>query len=244
MIENYITSDNQAIERLSLLAGKSDNADILLGIAQKTANSYSFVENQTYPRPGHPKEEKRLSPLFTFASVITSLRCTLEVETRVTDELISQTEGKDSNLLKLGHTALKEILHSAGMADQKSKWIFNGIHKINEDSDYSIEALTNNSPEITRQELLKLDGVGQKAVDCFMLLGLEKPVFPVDTNVFRIVSRNFPEIFEPNTEPKFTNPKQVQKVKDFLEKTFTKDAIDYQVLHTYLLLAEKHKLDL
>ena len=244
MVEEYITSDSQARDRLASIHPESEAAKFLIKIAQKTADGYSYVENQTYPRPGHPKLEKRLSPLFTFAAIITSLRCTLEVESRVTDELILQTDGDDEKLLRLGAVTIQDIIRPAGMAKQKSEWIFNGIHEISNNKEYSIENLTEKTSEVARQDLLKLKGIGQKAVDCFLLLGLEKPVFPVDTNVFKIVCLNFPELFNSNTEPKFTNPKQVQVVKNFLENTFPKNTEDYQILHTYLLLAEKHRINL
>lgn len=238
-----ILSDRQAREALDLITANIPEADKLLDIAKKTADKYSYVDHQTYPRPGHPKPEKRLSPLFTLASVITSLRCTLEIESQVTDELIVRTKGLDDNLVNISIGELESVLYSAGMATQKSRWIFDNVHILDNDPNYTIDNLKNNDIEKTRQKLLKLKGIGQKAVDCFMLLGLERPVFPVDVNVFRIVSRNFPNIFEDKTEPKFTNPKQVRSVKNFLERAFNEDVTNYQILHTYLLLAEKHKID-
>ena len=71
-------------------------------------------------------------------------------------------------------------------------------------------------------------------------------MFPVDVNIFKLVSRLFPErITEDASQlPKFSNAKHVRAVKDLLEVSFPKDIGLHQVLHTYLLLAEKYKVAL
>ncbi len=95
-----------------------------------------------------------------------------------------------------------------------------------------------------RQKLLTLKGMGPKSVDCFLLLGLDMPVFPVDVNVFKLVSRLFPVHVtgSPDTLPNFSNVKHVRSTKLLLEENFRRDTKLYQILHTYLLLAEKYKI--
>lgn len=69
-------------------------------------------------------------------------------------------------------------------------------------------------------------------------------MFPVDVNIFKLVSRLFPERItgDPSQLPRFSNAKHVRAVKELLEASFTKDVGLYQVLHTYLLLAEKYTI--
>ncbi len=130
------------------------------------------------------------------------------------------------------------------MAKQKSLWIKEGLDKFNSSQEYSIETLRQMPVDDARQKLLTLKGMGPKSVDCFLLLGLDMPVFPVDVNVFKLVSRLFPVHVtgSPDTLPNFSNVKHVRSTKLLLEENFRRDTKLYQILHTYLLLAEKYKI--
>lgn len=59
-----------------------------------------------------------------------------------------------------------------------------------------------------------------------------------------LVAKLFPEYItsNPDVPPNFSNPKHVRSTKELLENSFTRDAKLYQILHTYLLLAEKYKI--
>lgn len=242
--EGSIVSDDEARSILSAEQPHSDMGATLLKIAHNTSNIYSFTAHQTYPRPNHPLQTKRLSPEFTFAAIITSLRCTLETEQRVINALIDVTQGNSNTLNFIETSALELILRPAGMAKQKSLWIKEGLDKFNTDQEYSIDTLRQMPTEEARQKLLTLKGMGPKAVDCFLLLGLDKPVFPVDVNVFKLVSRLFHDCVTGSSDiqPNFSNAKHVRSTKLLLEESFTQDTKLYQVLHTYLLLAEKYKI--
>ena len=241
-----IISDEEAESLLATTCTHDAVGLALLEIAKRTARLYSFVAHQTYPRPGHSRLEKRLSPEFTFAAIITSLRCTLETEQKVVGSLISITQGDLKALMSIEIDELEHILRPAGLAKQKSCWIKDGLDKFFYNQEYNIEALNQIPLDEARKKLLMLRGVGPKAVDCFLLLGLERPVFPVDINIFKLVSRLFPEHITEDADqlPKFSNAKHVRAVKDLLEASFPEDVGLYQVLHTYLLLAEKYKIAL
>lgn len=242
--ESVIISDSDAQLALIVEQPHDDIGSILLGIAREVSNTHSFVDHQTYPRPNHPLQSKRLEPEFTFTAVITSLRCTLETERKVVNNLIAITEGNKNTLNSIEIAELEAILKPAGMAKQKSTWIKAGLNAFNTDQEYSIDTLRRMPTEETRQKLLSLKGVGPKAADCFLLLGLDMPVFPVDINVFKLVTKLFPEYITGSHDvlPNFSNPKHVHSTKQLLENSFTRDARLYQILHTYLLLAEKYKM--
>ena len=193
---SYIISTDDAAKRILSGVVPNDQAGAtLLDISKDVADHYSFVDYQTYPRPGHTLTRKRLSPEFTFVSIIVSLRCTLSTEQVVTDRLIAETNG-------------------------------------------NVDALKQDA----RNRLLKLSGMGAKATDCFLLLGLNRPSFPVDVNVFKLISRLFPEQITSDTGvvPDFSKKLHANAAKCLLERSFTRDTKAYQVLHTYLLLANKY----
>lgn len=242
--ESLLISDEGARLALSIEQPRNNVAAILLEVAKDASDAYSFVDHQTYPRPNHPLRHKRLSPEFTFAAIITSLRCTLATEQRVVDQLINTTNSSPDTLSSIETSDLEAILRPAGMAKQKSLWIKEGLNTFNYDKEYSIDILRRTPTEEARQRLLTLKGMGPKAVDCFLLLGLDMPVFPVDVNVFKLVTRFFPEHVTggSDVQPSFSNPKHVRSTKQLLESSFTQDTKLYQILHTYLLLAEKYKI--
>lgn len=239
-----IISDSDARLALAIEQPHDDIGSILLGVARDVSNKHSFVDHQTYPRPNHPLQSKRLAPEFTFAAVITSLRCTLETEQKVVKNLIAITEGNKHTLNSIEIAELEAILRPAGMAKQKSVWIKTGLNAFDTNQEYNLDMLRRMPTEEARRRLLTLKGVGPKAADCFLLLGLDVPVFPVDVNVFRLVAKLFPERItdSPDVLPSFSNPKHIHSTKQLLENSFTRNTELYQVLHTYLLLAEKYKI--
>ncbi len=241
--ECLIVTDSDVKHLLDITIPYNNVGDILLKIARDMSNLYSFTDYQTYPRPSHPKLSKRLSPEFTFVAIITSLRCTLEIEQKVVNNLIDITQGSLEILNSIDIADFNILLKSAGMAKQKSQWIKEGLDKFSLNQKYSINALRQIPAEEARQRLIDLKGVGPKAADCFLLLGLDVPVFPVDVNVFKLVSKLFPEYITDHVGvvPSFSNSKHVNSVKLLLENSFAHDTKLYQILHTYLLLAEKYK---
>jgi endonuclease III len=85
-----ITTDNDAIikieKKLNVFLPTIENKiyKMVLNLLKK----YSYVENQTYSRPSHPLEEKRKDVFFTMASIIISLRTTLENEQKASKALM------------------------------------------------------------------------------------------------------------------------------------------------------------
>ena len=229
---DLIETDMQAADILSQTHPCNDICETLLKIAQKASESSSFVDHQTYPRPSHPMPEKRLAPDFTLFSVITSLRCTLEVEQKVTKELIDITSGNVEVLNSLSIQEIETLLKPSGIAKNKSIWIANGLAKLSQPVD------------MVREKIMKLAGFGPKAADCFVLLGLDMPTFPVDTNVFKLIANLYPEAVTGDSSvlPHFSSQRQVASVKKLIQDNIPPDVRLYQVLHTFLLLAEKYKV--
>lgn len=241
---DLIETDMQAADILLQTDPCNDICETLLKIAQKASERYSFVDHQTYPRPSHPMPEKRLAPEFTLFSVITSLRCTLEVEQKVTKELINITGGDVEVLNSLSIQEIETLLKPAGIAKSKSVWIANGLVKLRTEDDYNVDTLSSQPVDMVREKIMKLAGFGPKAADCFILLGLNMPTFPVDINVFKLIAELYPEAVtgDPSVLPHFSSQKQVASVKKLIQDNIPPDVRLYQVLHTFLLLAEKYKV--
>lgn len=244
MTARYLTTDKQAIAILRSAHYKDERGKVLIDVALKASETTSFIKNQTYPRPFHLRPEMRLSPIFTFIAIIVSLRCTLATEMQVTNNLISLSQGDPMKVLTMEDEGLVAALRPCGMANQKAKWIKEGLHALLYDPSYTTSVLGKMSLQAVREHLMKIKGLGPKAVDCLLLLGYERPVFPVDTNVFKVVSNFFPDILPDSQLPSFNNPHHVRSVKVFLENQFEENVALYQVLHTYLLLFQKHRMTL
>ncbi len=191
---------------------------------------YSFINNQTYPRPSHPNINLRKEVIYTICSIIISLRTTLENEKKATNNLIS--EYPDVELLKFAKVEkVADLIKVAWMQNDKAKKI---VNIINTDIDYE------NLKQLSIKEIInilqELPWIWQKSIDCILLLWLDKPSFIVDINVFRLINR----LFWLNNELNFNSKKQVLEVKNFLETNLLQDTRLYQVLHTLFLLHWKY----
>ena len=88
---------------------------------------------------------------------------------------------------------LAETISSAGLYNQKSKTLIRLAARICEE--YGGEAgfdefVAEGDPEVVREALLDMKGVGPKTADCVLLFaGGRDGVFPVDTHVHRIARR-------------------------------------------------------
>lgn len=94
----------------------------LLTIILRLCDKYSFIENQTYPRPSHPLEEKRKDSYYTLIAIILSLRTTLENETRAVKAFIDKYKSIDE-VLNADENEMTEVIKVAGMAQKKAQTI-------------------------------------------------------------------------------------------------------------------------
>lgn len=212
-------------------------SDTLLKIVNTLLNEYSFVENQTYPRPSHPNKEKRGDSFQTLVAIIISLRTTLENEVKVTTEFFQKYKSID-DIIIADEEEMESIIKSAGMQKQKTKTIKNVARIVKEKYNGNLDNAKMLSIEQTRNELLKIPGIGPKSVDCLIELGFDMPNIAVDVNVFRVVSRITNR--EWSKKPDFQNEKQVKSIKELLNNNIEKDYLLCQIAHTLLLLHGKY----
>jgi len=126
------------------------------------------------------KENKNFTPYETLISCLLSLRAKDETTEKVSQELfrIANTPEK---ILKLPQKKLEKIIYSSGYYKNKAKAIKKASQQI-------IEHHNGNVPN-TKEELLKLYGVGPKTANIVLCFAFNKQVIPVDTHVNRIPNR-------------------------------------------------------
>ena len=94
------------------------------------------------------------------------------------------------DVAEAGVKELENTVRTAGLAHPKAGRIINILNIIHEDfGEYSLKKLATERPEIVREYLRALPGVGAKTVACVMLFDMKMPAFPVDTHVTRVSKR-------------------------------------------------------
>ena len=182
MIENDEQAKNAIIENIEMY-NKNEDSKKLLTIILRLCEKYSFVENQTYPRPSHPLEEKRKDPYYTLIAIILSLRTTLENETRAVKAFIDKYKSIDE-VLNADENEMIEVIKVAGMPQKKAQTIMKLSEYIQKYYNGNIWNIKKESVDKTREELLNMPGVGEKSADCMLELGFDMPSMVVDINVF------------------------------------------------------------
>lgn len=225
------------IERYTDFYNKSFDSKKMFNIILILNEHYSFVENQTYPRPSHPFENKRKDSYYTLIAIILSLRTTLENEVKAVELFMSKYNSIDA-VIHSDEKELADTIKVAGMPQKKAHTIINISNYIQDKYNGDINNIKKDSIEETREELLKIPGIGEKSADCMLELGFNMPSMVVDVNVFRTCSRIFGELWA--DKPDFSNRKQIAQIKNRLENNLPSDYLTYQIVHTFLLLHGKH----
>lgn len=205
----------------------------ILGTALNMLKVDSFSKTKTYPRPDHPDKKKRKPLEFLLIGVLVSLRTTLENEQLAMDRILNRCNNIE-DVLNLNIKELAGLIKPAGMANQKSKRILGCLHEIQK-LDGGLKTLSNKTKNEARDYLLSLPGIGPKAADCILTIGLGFPSMVVDINVFRMASYLFG--IELNNTHVFSSERSVEYIKDRLDKAVGDDVFLCQIIHTMLLLA-------
>ena len=232
MIENDEQAKKEIIKNIEMY-NKSEDAKKLLTIILRLCEKYSFIENQTYPRPSHPLEKKRKDPYYTLIAIILSLRTTLENETKAVEAFMNKYKSINE-VLNADENEMIEVIRVAGMPQKKAQTIIKLSEYIQKYYNGDIWNIKKETVDKTREELLNMPGVGEKSADCMLELGFDMPSMVVDINVFRTASRIFGEEWAEN--PDFSNKDQIKAVKDRLENSLPRDYLTYQIAHTMILL--------
>lgn len=138
---------------------------------------------------GTPKPERGLDPLDVLIETILSQSTTNANSNRAFESL--KRRFPNWELARRAHaTSIEAAIKSGGLAKQKSvriKELLNEIQKRRGSLDLGF--LKTAPLEEAKQFLASFKGVGPKTVACTLLFACNRPVFPIDTHIFRIARR-------------------------------------------------------
>lgn len=237
MLDLSEVTDGDVLAELdaALLRNRTTESEKLLRAVRKCAERFSFANTRTYPRPDHPDPDRRRSFLFLFCGVLVSLRTTLENEQLAMTHLMERARD-DSELLSLSKSEIRDLIRVSGMADTKAERIYKGL-RILSDIEGGVADLSKLSISEARSFFLSIPGIGPKAADCLLTIGLGMPSMVVDVNVFRAASW----ILDGKVLGlDYSDSKAVNILKNRLDILLKEeDAFIFQIVHTELLLLSK-----
>ncbi len=120
------------------------------------------------------------TPYQLLVAVILSAQCTDKRVNMVTKELF-KVAPTPQKMLQLGEDKLKQIIHSCGFYNSKSKAIISATKCI-------IDKFNGQVPSNV-EDLCSLDGVGRKTANVVMAEAFNTPAIAVDTHVLRLSKR-------------------------------------------------------
>ena len=133
---------------------------------------------ELYPSPPIPL--KHYDSYTLLIAVLLSARCTDERVNQVTPDLFKKADTPEK-MIKLSVEEIRQIIRPCGLSPQKSRAIFN-LSKI------LIKKHNSIVPD-NFEDLEFLPGVGHKTASVVMCQAFNKPAFPVDTHIFRLMRR-------------------------------------------------------
>ncbi len=114
-------------------------------------------------------------------AVILSAQTTDLQVNRITAELFPLIKNGPGSVLEMGRERLETVIQSCGLYRQKSRQIMDTCHML-------LEQYKGEVPR-TREELMRLPGVGRKTANIILSTAFNIPAFGVDTHVKRVSGR-------------------------------------------------------
>ena len=168
--------------------------------------------DELYPSVEVPLKHKDAYTLLI--AVLLSAQCTDKRVNKITLALFAAADTPEK-MAKLGQEKIRTLIETCGLANNKSKAIFE-LSKM-------IVAENNGKVPNSFQGLEKLPGVGHKTASVIMAQAFGVPAFPVDTHIHRLAQRW-----------KLTNGKNVVQTEKDLKKLFPPER--WNKLHIQMIL--------
>jgi endonuclease-3 len=155
----------------------------------RTPDSVPYIIQNLKAVYGSPEPERGLNPLDVLIETILSQSTTNANSDRAFESLKRRFPTWEA-ARRARVTSIEAAIRSGGLARQKSvriRELLNEIHKRRGSLDLSFLATA--PLEEAKQFLASFKGVGPKTVACTLLFACNRPVFPIDTHIFRIARR-------------------------------------------------------
>ncbi len=141
-----------------------------------------------YGRP-RPRRDGRLRPLDELIATILSQNTTDVNSDRAWEALKRRYRTWDA-VLEAPRRQLESTIRVGGLAPTKSRRIREALRKVRADRGrFDLDFLADLPAEEAEAYLRTFKGVGLKTIRCVLLFSCGKPVFPVDTHIFRVGKR-------------------------------------------------------
>ena len=168
--------------------------------------------DELYPSVEVPLKHKDAYTLLI--AVLLSAQCTDKRVNKITPALFAAADTPEK-MAKLGQEKIRTLIETCGLANNKSKAIFQLSKMIVAEHDGKVPN--------SFQGLEKLPGVGHKTASVIMAQAFGVPAFPVDTHIHRLAQRW-----------KLTNGKNVVQTEKDLKKLFPPER--WNKLHIQMIL--------
>ncbi len=163
-----------------------------------------------------PKGELEYTNTYTLlVAVVLSAQATDTGVNKATRALFKTVKTPD-DMVKLGEKRLKEYIKTIGLFNAKAKNIIALSEQL-------IEHHGSTVPE-TREELVKLPGVGRKTANVVLNIAFGQPTIAVDTHLFRLGNRT-------GLAPGKTPDEVEQKLLKVVPKEYLRHAHHWLILH-------------
>jgi len=153
---------------------------------------------ELYPNPAIPLDHKDAYTMLI--AVLLSAQCTDKRVNLITPLLFKRAD-TPQKMVKLSIAEIQDIIRPCGLSPMKAK----GIHGLSE----IILARHNGQVPDTFEDLEQLPAVGHKTASVIMTQVFNKPAFPVDTHIHRLMTRW-----------KLTNGKSVEQTEKDAKRLF------------------------
>ena len=153
---------------------------------------------ELYPNPAIPLDHKDAYTMLI--AVLLSAQCTDKRVNLITPLLFKKAD-TPQKMVKLSIAEIQDIIRPCGLSPMKAK----GIHGLSE----IILARHNGQVPDTFEDLEQLPAVGHKTASVIMTQVFNKPAFPVDTHIHRLMTRW-----------KLTNGKSVEQTEKDAKRLF------------------------
>lgn len=137
----------------------------------------------------HHRSFQIRDPFQVLIATILSQNTTDNNSTKAFEKLSERFEVTPEVIAHLTPEDIKPLITCAGLQEIKSKRIVAISQNLLESYNGDLMRILNLPLDEARKTLINFNGVGPKTADILVLFVGNKPVFPIDTNIFRVVKR-------------------------------------------------------
>lgn len=188
------------------------------------ASVHEFFKRLRELNPSPETELEYTNPYTLLVAVVLSAQATDKGVNKATKSLFARISTPEQ-MLELGEDGLKEYIKTIGLFNNKAKSIMAFSKVLSEEHGGAV-------PQ-TRDELVKLPGVGRKSANVVLNVAFGQPAIAVDTHIFRVCNRT-------GLAPAKTPEKVEEELEKIVPEEFLMHAHHWLILHgRYVCKAQK-----